>query len=358
MKKKLLTLLLTLCAAFAIIGFVGCDNEQPHTHAYTAQITAPTCTTEGYTTYTCDCGTNYRGDYVNATGHIYAEQVTAPTCENAGYTTYTCVCGDSYEDSYVNATGHTYTIQGTLPTCTEDGDAVYTCDCGYSYEDRRQAFGHSFTNYVSDNDTLGIETAVCDRPNCNATDTQTDVVYTLSADGTYYEVTGLAHSNKTEIYILSEYNGLPVTTIGGSALRNCYNLKNVTIGDNVTTIGGAAFLLCRSLTSVTIGDSVTTIAWEAFAGCSNLTSIDIPNSVTEISGYAFGGCSNLTSIDIPNSVTSIGPSAFTGCSNLTNVTFEDTSTWYYGGIEISVANPSDNATYFKSTYVDNYWYKI
>ena len=34
--------------------------------------------------------------------------VTDPTCTEQGYTTYTCACGDSYVDNYVEATGHVY----------------------------------------------------------------------------------------------------------------------------------------------------------------------------------------------------------------------------------------------------------
>ena len=42
--------------------------------------------------------------------HDYEAVVTAPTCTEQGYTTYTCTCGDSYVDDYVNvnAENHTY----------------------------------------------------------------------------------------------------------------------------------------------------------------------------------------------------------------------------------------------------------
>ena len=40
-------------------------------------------------------------------GHVYVPEVTAPTCTEQGYTTYTCaVCGDSYVDDYTPAEGH------------------------------------------------------------------------------------------------------------------------------------------------------------------------------------------------------------------------------------------------------------
>ena len=47
-------------------------KNPPHTHTYTAAVTAPTCTKQGYTTYACDCGDSYVDDYVDPTGeHSY-----------------------------------------------------------------------------------------------------------------------------------------------------------------------------------------------------------------------------------------------------------------------------------------------
>jgi hypothetical protein len=43
-----------------------------------------------------------------ATGHSYTPWVTAPTCTENGYTTYTCHCGNSYQDGYTLPTGHDY----------------------------------------------------------------------------------------------------------------------------------------------------------------------------------------------------------------------------------------------------------
>lgn len=60
-------------------------------------------------------------------------------------------------------------------TCETDGEATYTCECGDTYTEAIPATGHSFTNYVSNNDATyeadGTETAKCD--NCDATDTRT-----------------------------------------------------------------------------------------------------------------------------------------------------------------------------------------
>ena len=40
-----------------------------HEHSYTSVVTEPTCTTGGYTTYTCECGDSYIADETPALGH-------------------------------------------------------------------------------------------------------------------------------------------------------------------------------------------------------------------------------------------------------------------------------------------------
>ena len=94
-------------------------------HSYDKVVTAPTCTEQGYTTYTCSvCGDSYVADYVDALGHKYDAVVTKPTCTEKGYTTYTCsVCGDSYVADYVDALGHSYSEAEFV--WTEDSSAEY-----------------------------------------------------------------------------------------------------------------------------------------------------------------------------------------------------------------------------------------
>ena len=117
-------------------------------HSYSTAVTAPTCTEEGYTTYTCSaCGDSYVADKVAATGHDYEAVVTAPTCTEAGYTTYTCsACGDSYKADETAATGHSYDkgIVTTQPSCETEGVKTFTCSCGVSYTEAVAATGHSW----------------------------------------------------------------------------------------------------------------------------------------------------------------------------------------------------------------------
>ena len=175
----------------ALTGATIHYGEETHTHDYTAVVTAPTCTEKGYTTYTCACGDSYVDNYTNSLGHTYKDGVctrcgaedsgytpphthdytavvTAPTCTEKGYTTYTCACGDSYVDNYTNSLGHTYKdgvctrcgvkdpgqththdYKSTVvkATCTEPGYTHYVCACGDSYVGSyTNALGHSYAN--------------------------------------------------------------------------------------------------------------------------------------------------------------------------------------------------------------------
>ena len=118
-------------------------------HNYVAAVTPPTCTSQGFTTYTCSgCGDSYVGDWV-ATAHNYVPVVTPPTCGSNGFTTYTCTtCGKAYIADPVGATGHRYQAVVTAPTCTQAGYTTYTCSsCGNTYvSNPTSALMHSYAN--------------------------------------------------------------------------------------------------------------------------------------------------------------------------------------------------------------------
>ena len=57
-------------------------------HSYNAELTEPTCTEGGHTTYTCACGDSYVSDKTAALGHDFIDATTeAPkTCKVCGAT--------------------------------------------------------------------------------------------------------------------------------------------------------------------------------------------------------------------------------------------------------------------------------
>ena len=115
---------------------VACDED--HTHDYQAEVTAPTCTEQGYTTYTCpEDGDSYVGNYVPALGHAPAEAVreneTAATCSGGGYydsVIYCSRCGEelSREKVTVEATGH------SPAAAVRENETAATCDLAGSYD--------------------------------------------------------------------------------------------------------------------------------------------------------------------------------------------------------------------------------
>ena len=153
-------------AAYAAEDSTICD------HAYEAVVTAPTCTTDGYTTYVCDCGASYIADTVDALGHCYTVVTTKPTCTTDGNTIYVCDCGESYVGNVLAAVGHSYTAVTTKPSCTEEGKTVYTCHCGESYTELIPATGEHAYEAVTTKPTCvkdGYTVYTCD---CGASYTE------------------------------------------------------------------------------------------------------------------------------------------------------------------------------------------
>lgn len=169
-------------------GMGGLNTLPALGHDYKAVVTMPTCTSRGYTTYTCvNCSRSYNDDYTEAIphawtdwylytsptclqdgynrrhcevcqyaqssaieklGHDYAQTtVTPPTCREQGYTTHACTrCGHSYKDTYVAVIKHNYETTIIEPTCTEWGGRVEKCtmcDSSMTHHDVKP-LGHDY----------------------------------------------------------------------------------------------------------------------------------------------------------------------------------------------------------------------
>ncbi|MCM1437842.1 MAG: leucine-rich repeat protein [Roseburia sp.] len=128
--------------------------------------------------------------------------------------------------------------------------------------------------------------------------------YTLSADKSYYTVTGIGGLSG-DVEVPETYNLLPVSEIADNAFYKCSRLTGIVIADSVTKIGDGAFSECTNLVSVKLGNGVTKIGNKAFDG-----------------GYTRCG---LEEINIPASVEYIGKDAFQGCYNLQKIKYEGTA---------------------------------
>ena len=145
-------------------------------------ILEPTEETDGQRKRTCNRCSDTKVEIIPNLSHVhdYTTDVTAPTCTEQGYTSHTCACGHSYADAYQDALDHDmgqwHTVTGA--TCTENGQQQKNCSrCNYFETEILQATGHSFTNYISDGNATtesnGTKTALCDH-GCGATDTVLD----------------------------------------------------------------------------------------------------------------------------------------------------------------------------------------
>ena len=160
-------------------GTVTTTGQAPHTHYYTATVTAPTCTAKGYTTHTCACGNSYVDTYTDALGHAWDNgKVTKPATETEnGVKTFTCTrCGETKTETIPKLTHeHSYKAVVTAPTCTEKGYTTHTCACGDSYVDSYVLpLGHDWgSGKVTKEPTAtenGIKTYICAR--CGETKTE------------------------------------------------------------------------------------------------------------------------------------------------------------------------------------------
>lgn len=130
-----------------------------HVHTYSSTVTSPTCTADGFTTYTCSCGYSYNSNPTPALGHTWGEWVVdkEPTTTETGSRSRKCtVCGETETeelDILPPATEHIHNYRAEVhqPSCTEAGYTVYTCDCGNSYTaDQVDPLGHTWGEWIVD----------------------------------------------------------------------------------------------------------------------------------------------------------------------------------------------------------------
>ena len=143
MKKRISLFLILFVLVFSL-----CSCKPKHEHSYSSSKVEATCTEQGYTVYTCECGETYKDNYVPAKGHSFGEWqvVTEATEEAEGLKERVCACGEKETEVLPKLEHvHKYTSTVVEPTCTEKGYTEHVCACGESYKDAEvPAKGHEF----------------------------------------------------------------------------------------------------------------------------------------------------------------------------------------------------------------------
>ncbi len=181
-------------------------------------------------------------------------------------------------------------------------------------------------------------------------DANASLTYTLSEDGTYYEVSAPRADNMdtVSVTIPETYEGLPVgiaehafyaltsletvvaenvVAVQTQAFVNCPRLKSISIsgetdissrcidtlleletlefGAGVRYIGSSCVVECEALKTITIGDDCTCISDYAFADLPALESVTLGKNLEYIGKQAFANSTALRSIEFPTEKTLI-----------------------------------------------------
>ena len=362
-------------------------------HPYVSTVIPPTCDREGYTKHVCSyCDDWYIDSYTETIEHDYGIEITEPTCTRGSYKVFTCnSCGYIVTEALTAPLPHDYVATVTPPTCQRGGDTTHVCSvCSDRYVDSyTHKVDHSYT------DLLCIW--------CSLKEYSFDLNFTLSADGSYYTVSGMGECTDTNVIIPHTHKGIPVREIDESAFKGNTKITSVTFlkgGETEQTVGAYAFSGCTALTSIHFGVGVISIGNQVLTNCPALESITVEaentayqstdnclidiaqktviagcktslvptdTSVRGIGDYAFSGSTELTSITIPSNVIYIGVYAFKNCTGLENAYFVSTANWYFttskydatnqtNGSMWSVDDPSFAASRLTLDY-PYYWFK-
>ncbi len=341
-------------------------------HNYEAVVTAPTCLTSGFTTYTCvNCKDTYTSDEVAALGHSYTykdlnnDASHCMTCEVCGEVAFSahhpvngeCICGYIEPWSFVEESG-TLIIRTqeamdakTWKNVLNKTKAVMIEDGVESISARAFSGCNTLTSVtIPDSVTTIGEMAFSGCDTLTSVTIPSSVIQIDVNAFTYCEsLSGIWVAEENDSYSSDEYGVLfnkgkteliccpamhsgayavpeTVKTLAEYAFAQCKQLTDVTLPDGLTTIDDFAFYFCSNLTGIIIPDSVENIGTYAFSFCEKLAKVTIPSGLTALEDYVFNCCFALTSVTIPNSVTSIGSYAFCDCRNLTEITIPDSLT--------------------------------
>lgn len=202
-----------------------------------------------------------------------------------------------------------------------------------------------------------------------------ELTYTLSADGTYYEVKAEREANMqtTTITIQATYKDKPVVVateafyglpmlekvvvegaqeIKSHAFMSCPQLKEIEVKD-CKTIGERAIRSCQNLESLTIGDGVEIVGKDCLVECPNLKALALGKDLKEIGQSAFSHCGKLTEVVFPTeNELVIGDNAFEYCGILELKIPENVrlGSYSFGHLAWNVNNEGKEISKCKSAY--------
>ena len=205
--------------------------------------------------------------------HSYAADVTDPTCTEGGYTTYTCECGDSYVADETEALGHDFT-EGNCTRCGEkDPGYVTVIATGWS--------GYTTWELTSDG-------RLTFSPTGQKENGQTNLKNYWKVNGVLTLPWGDYAESITKVVVEEG-----IHDIGQMAFYELPNLTEVELPASIVEIRSYAFKNCPKLATINL-EGVDFIREGAFYGCSALENVSFDQNVV-IEDWAF----SRTNITLP-----------------------------------------------------------
>lgn len=360
MKKRFLLLGMLIMSLVCAFGLSACGS-----HEYKDVVTAPTCTTKGYTTHICDCGHQYIDTFTEKLEHKFTNYVQVSELDETAQCDYGCGATDTRDVDTILFTTLDVTgsvANGKVSNAVEEFDfadeihrngnadffvsldpyGVYICSTKvaplsagdnefYIFE---TIGGEIFDNYTVTIRRLEMYTVTFNANGGSAVDTQiveedsllspvTSVRAGYLFDNWGYDFNNPVKQSMTltaNWNAMFELNGGVITgvTNAGKTLTEIV-IPSVIDGVTITEIADYAIEYCLNLTSVVIPDTVTKIGIKAFDRCYALESVVLPDTISYIGNGAFSQCTSLESITIPDGINTIGFYMFTGCSSLKEI---------------------------------------
>lgn len=304
-------------------------------HDFDTVVVNPTCTEQGYTTFTCHCGYSYVGDYIGVLGHNYK----ATTCNNDG--THIAVCENNKEHVMSIACDYNYVRN-------DNGTKEGYCDCGhYDYTIDENAlivedgvlvaatdYGKTLTKLVILDGVKEINKGAL--AGCNSIQSLTvPFVGRNSTDnesaylGYIFGAESPTEENPTHLTAipvsLTEVVVTGKTELGYGALAFLPSVERIEIAEGATVAGYGAFAYNLKLKEAKLPESLNNFIFGAFAFCSELENVEISSKTTIFTEAMFCDCTSLKSVILPSGLKAIGPSAFAR-TGITDITIPDSVT--------------------------------
>ncbi len=193
---------------------------------------------------------------------------------------------------------------------------------------------------------------------CKKHGVSSELSYSLSSDGSYYEVTAPRENNLTtqSITVPATYNEKPVAIsaqafyalpelvsvtvecagrdIPSRTFMNCPKLETVILKGSVA-VGENCFKNCKSLKSITFGEGILSIGSNCVAECPALESVIIGNECTVIGANAFQNCHALQDVTLGAGLETIEPYAFANTESIATIQFPSEKPLYLGDFAFS-----------------------